>query len=64
MAIKNTEILGQPKKKELVIERVANTALYALRFKGGGELPKALKGASYTSPALAQREIDNYNAGR
>ena len=53
---------GKPRK--LVIEKIANSALYGLRFEGGGELPDAMKDQFYTSPQLAQDQIDHYNIAR
>lgn len=53
---------GKPRK--LLIERVSNTALYGLRFEGGGELPDDMKDAHYTSPALAQAAVDEYESAK
>jgi len=46
--------------RELQIVKVANAALFNLRFKGGGELPASLKDQHYTSASLAQKAIDDH----
>jgi len=48
------------KTREVVIERQNNSSLYAARFVGGGQLPKELDGALFTSISLAQNAVDNY----
>ena len=53
---------GKPRK--LVIERVANTALYGLRFEGGGELPDDMKDQFFTNPQLAQDVINDYESAK
>lgn len=45
--------------KEFGIWKVANSALYRIGFKGGGEVPKDLKGM-WTDPYQAQRAIESY----
>lgn len=50
-------------KKELEIYHEYNNPLYKLRFKGGGELPEALKG-SFTSVIEAERMRDLYYASK
>ena len=52
------------KPRILEIEKIANAALYGLRFRGGGQLPDSLNGHMFTSPTLAQQAIDNYEANR
>jgi len=47
------------KYKELKIINADNSALYALKFVGGGELPDVLK-SSYTSQTEAAKAIDLY----
>lgn len=46
-------------KSELTIFQVVNTALYRIKYSGGGELPEVLRGM-YTSAVLAQKDIDKY----
>ncbi len=58
MASKGTQEKGKP--REFEINRADNMALYEVRFKGGGQLPKDLKGALFTSPTVAQKAIDAY----
>jgi len=52
------------KKKELEVVKVANTSLFALRFKGGGQLPEELNGSMWTSADLAEKEIQQYYDAR
>lgn len=46
-------------KKELEVFHEWNDPLYQLRFKGGGQLPEALKG-KYTSVREAEKYRDMY----
>lgn len=39
-----------------IFQSNVNYSLYEIRFEGGGEVPKALKG-QFTSPVLAQKRI-------
>jgi len=50
-------------KKELEAYHKPNSALYSLRFVGGGQLPDALK-SEYTSTKEAYRQRDLYYAGK
>lgn len=45
--------------KELGIYKVANTSLYRVAFKSGGELPEKLSGM-YTAPTMAAQAIESY----
>jgi len=51
------------KYKELKIINADNSALYALKFVGGGELPDMLK-SNYTSQTEAAKARDLYYAGK
>lgn len=46
-------------KSELTIYQVGNTALFRVKYAGGGELPEVLRGM-YTTPILAQKDINKY----
>lgn len=48
-----------PGGKALGVYKVANTSLYCIAFKNGGEKPKKLSGM-WTDPMQAQRAIDAY----
>jgi len=50
-------------KKELEVYHKPKSALYSLRFKGGGQLPAALN-SEYTSTKEANRMRDLYYAGK
>ena len=54
---------SKPIVKDLDIIKIQNTALFGLKFRGGGELPKVLSGM-YTNPTLAQKAIDKYLQSR
>ena len=49
--------------KELGIYKVANTSLYKVAFKSGGEVPKELDGM-WTAPTMAAQAIERYLAKR
>lgn len=44
-------------EKDIEIVPVPNTALWKIRFTGGGEVPAVMRGL-YTSPAIAQAAIE------
>jgi len=52
------------KKRTLQIVKVDNTALYAVKFDGGGALPDALDGHMWTSPVLAEEAIEQYESSQ
>lgn len=59
----STKQTKDPKNgREFAIFKVANTSLYRIAFKGsGGEVPEKLQGM-FTSPSLAQKELEMYQA--
>lgn len=59
-AVKGKAAQEKGQERQLEIIRQANTALFTLRFKGGGELPDTLKDCYYTSTGLAQKAIADY----
>lgn len=58
--VDNTEEFKLPSEKEFAIFKVANTALYRIGFKDGGELPKELKNQMFTTHVLAAKAIKDY----
>lgn len=56
-----TKKVEDPKNnREYAIYKIANTSLYRIGFKGsGGEIPEKLQGM-FTSPSIAQKELEMY----
>lgn len=61
-ALEGVERLIAPTGKQLEVVAVANSALYALRWKDGGVLPDdyGLNGGKWTTPSLAMDDARKY----
>jgi hypothetical protein len=56
--------MGSANNKGMIITRVPNSSMHAVKWAGGGELPAALKGQKWTSQDKARLAIDVWQASQ